>query len=460
MRELGCRLNGIKDLSPAGRGEGEGGVFAMKRLNHAKTVFDVLKERGFIEKVTDEEKLPEILKGKVTCYIGFDPTASSFHVGNLVPIMALAHMQRHGHRPISLVGGGTGLVGDPSGKDEMRQILTYEEIAKNGEAQKRQFSRFLDFTNDKALLLNNADWLTKLNYIDFLRDIGVHFSVNRMLAAESVKIRLESGLSFIEFNYQLLQAYDFWYQFKYYDCLIQMGGSDQWGNIVAGIDLIRRLEGKQAYGITFPLIMTADGRKMGKTEKGAVWLDPDRTSPYEYYQFWINTDDRDVKRFLALFTFLPMEEIQEKYGRLEGADLREVKGELAYRATEIVHGKEEAEKARNASRAVFGSLRAVESPDQAKFEISQIPQDDGIPTVYVPAEKLTEEIPAFKLFSETTSLCASGSEARRLIEQGGAYINDKKVDRFDDLIKLEDNMRLRAGKKKFMRIKVLDKILK
>ncbi|MDP2972991.1 MAG: tyrosine--tRNA ligase, partial [Deltaproteobacteria bacterium] len=318
-----------------------------------KTVFAIFKERGFVEQVTDEKKVPEILEGRVTCYIGFDPTASSFHVGNLVPIMSLAHMQRHGHRPIALVGGGTGLVGDPSGKDEMRQVLTYEEINKNAEAQKKQFSRFLDFSEDRALLLNNAEWLTRLNYIDFLRDIGVHFSVNRMLATESIKIRLETGLSFIEFNYQLLQAYDFWHLFKNYNCLIQMGGSDQWGNIVAGIDLIRRLEGRQAYGVTFPLIMTADGRKMGKTERGAIWLDPERTSPYEYYQFWINTDDRDVKRFLALFTFLPMEEVEE-YGKLRGAEIRKAKEILAFEATKIIHGENEAEKARDASKSVFG----------------------------------------------------------------------------------------------------------
>jgi len=411
-----------------------------------KTVYDVLKERGFIEQVTDENEIRKILKEKVTCYIGFDPTASSFHVGNLVPIMSLAYMQRHGHRPIPLVGGGTGLVGDPSGKDEMRQILTYEEINKNAETQKKQFARFLDFSEDKALLLNNADWLTKLNYIDFLRDIGVHFSVNRMLATESIKIRLETGLSFIEFNYQLLQAYDFWYLFKYHNCLIQMGGSDQWGNIVAGIDLIRRLEGKQAYGITFPLIMTADGKKMGKTEKGAVWLDPQRTSPYEYYQFWINTDDRDVKRFLALFTFLPMEKVEE-YGKLEGADLRKGKEILAFEATKIVHGKEKAEKARNASRALF---------------FKEEWDDDAIPTTTIPADRFLEGIPAFKLF-EMVSLCTSGSEARRLIEQGGAYINDKRVERFDELIRLEDaslkdkTLKLRAGKKKFHRIKILDK---
>lgn len=424
-----------------------------------KTVFDVFEERGFIDQVTDEGKLRELLQEKVTCYIGFDPTASSFHVGNLVPIMSLAHMQQHGHQPIALVGGGTGLVGDPSGKDEMRQILRYEEINQNAEAQKKQFSYFLDFSEDRALLLNNADWLTKLNYIDFLRDIGVHFSVNRMLASESVKIRLEAGLSFIEFNYQLLQAYDFWYLFKYHNCLIQMGGSDQWGNIVAGIDLIRRLEGKQAYGITFPLIMTADGRKMGKTEKGAVWLDSQRTSPYEYYQFWINTDDRDVKRFLALFTFLPMEQV-EKYGELKGAELRKAKEILAFEATKIVHGEEEAIKAGNASRNIFGRGKFEIPSIQMKGEGRQLLDDDAIPTTYVPIEKSNKEIPAFKLFSETASLCASGSEARRLIEQGGAYINDKKVERFDDLIKLEDNMKLRAGKKKFKLIKILDKNLK
>jgi len=417
----------------------------MERIK-TKTVFDVFLERGFIEKVTDEEKVPKILEGKVTCYIGFDPTASSFHVGNLVPIMSLAHMQRHGHQPITLVGGGTGLVGDPSGKDEMRQILTYEEIAQNAETQKKQFSQFLNFSEERALLLNNADWLTKLNYIDFLRDIGVHFSVNRMLATESVRIRLETGLSFIEFNYQLLQAYDFWYLFKHHDCLIQMGGSDQWGNIVAGIDLIRRLEGKQAYGITSPLIMTADGRKMGKTEKGAVWLDSQRTSPYEYYQFWINTDDRDVKRFLALFTFLPMGEVEE-YGKLEGADIRKAKEILAFEATKIVHGEEEANKTSATSRALFSK---------------EGEEEESVPTTYLPIERFIEGIPAFKLF-ETSTLCTSGSEARRLIEQGGAYINGKKVEKFDELVNLENvnkeskSVRLRAGKKKFHRIKILDK---
>jgi tyrosyl-tRNA synthetase len=416
----------------------------VRHMEQKKTVYDILEERGFIEQVTDEGKLREVLKGKVTCYIGFDPTASSFHVGNLVPIMSLAHMQKHGHRPIALVGGGTGLVGDPSGKDEMRQILTYEEIAQNAETQKKQFSRFLDFSKDRALLLNNADWLTKLNYIDFLRDIGVHFSVNRMLATESVKIRLETGLSFLEFNYQLLQAYDFWYLFKHDNCLIQMGGSDQWGNIVAGIDLIRRLEGKQAYGITFPLIVTADGKKMGKTEKGAIWLDPKQTSPYEYYQFWINTDDRDVERFLALFTFLSMEEVKG-YGELKGADMRKGKEILAFEATKIIHGEEGAKKARAASRALFSKEGADE---------------DSIPVTFLERDQFIQGIPIFKLF-EITGLCTSGSEARRLIEQGGGYLNDKRLEKFDLIIKLDDFERhgilLRAGKKKFHRIKFIDK---
>jgi tyrosyl-tRNA synthetase len=411
-------------------------------MEHEKTVYDVFIERGFIEQVTDESNLRQLLKGKVTCYIGFDPTASSFHVGNLVPIMSLAHMQRHGHRPIALVGGGTGLVGDPSGKDEMRQIITKKEIRQNAAAQRKQFARFLDFSKDQALLLNNADWLTKLNYIDFLRDIGVHFSVNRMLATESVKIRLETGLSFIEFNYQLLQAYDFWHLFKHYDCLIQMGGNDQWGNIVAGIDLIRRLEGEQAYGITFPLMMTADGKKMGKTEKGAVWLDPLRTSPYDYYQFWINTDDRDVKRFLALFTFLPMEEV-EKHGDLKGADIRKAKEILAFEATKIIHGDKEAIKARDASRSLFSQREGGEQ---------------SIPTKVMGREEFVKGIPVFKLF-EVAGLCTSGSEARRLIEQGGGYLNRKRVEKFDLLVKLEDfdeknELLLRAGKKKFYRVKI------
>ena len=268
-----------------------------------KNVYDILEERGFIEQSTEAAACRQLLENPSTCYIGFDPTAPSLHVGSLLPIMSLAHMQRCGHRPIALVGGGTALVGDPSGKTEMRQMLSREEIDANGEKLKVQLSRFIDFEAGRAMLVNNADWLAPLNYIEFLRDIGRHFSVNRMLSAESYKMRLETGLSFIEFNYMLLQAYDFLLLFDDYDCHIQMGGSDQWGNIVAGVDLVRRMRQKTVYGITFPLITTASGEKMGKTAQGAVWLDAELTSPYEYYQYWINTEDQDVARFLGVFYF-------------------------------------------------------------------------------------------------------------------------------------------------------------
>ena len=318
-----------------------------------KSVYDVFRERGFIEQITDEPLIRDLLEQEhITCYIGFDPTATSLHIGSLVPIMSLAHMQRHGHRPIALVGGGTGLIGDPSGKTEMRQILTREQIDHNARCLQKQLSRYLDFGEGKAILLNNADWLTQLNYIEFLRDIGRHFSVNRMLAAESYRIRLEKGLNFIEFNYMLLQAYDFLYLFQHYGCLLQMGGNDQWGNMVAGIDLIRRVEGKTAFSMTFPLITTSQGHKMGKTEKGTVWLDAELTSPYEYYQYWINTEDADVERFLALFTFLPMEEITEVKA-LTDARLNMAKAVLAFEATKITHGEEAAVAAWKASAEAF-----------------------------------------------------------------------------------------------------------
>jgi tyrosyl-tRNA synthetase len=276
-------------------------------------VIDILQERGFIEQTTHEKELRDYIEsGDVACYIGFDPTASSLHVGSLVPIMSLAHMQRQGHRPIALIGGGTGLVGDPSGKTEMRQLLTPEMVELNAQGIKKQLSRFVDFSDDKAIMVNNADWLIKLEYIPFLRDFGRHFSVNRMLKAESYKMRLESeeGLNFIEFNYMLLQAYDFLELYDHYGCSLQMGGSDQWGNIVAGVELVRRVRQKTVFGMTFPLVTTSSGEKMGKTAQGAVWLDPDKTSPYEYYQYWINTHDKDVIRFLTLFTFLPISEIR------------------------------------------------------------------------------------------------------------------------------------------------------
>ncbi|MGB2688594.1 MAG: tyrosine--tRNA ligase [Desulfobacterales bacterium] len=439
-------------------------------------LLEVLQERGFIEQTTHEKELKDYLEaGKATCYIGFDPTASSLHVGSLVPIMSLAHMQRHGHRPIALVGGGTGLVGDPSGKTEMRKLLTAEMVDKNSIGIKKQLSRFLDFKEDKALMVNNADWLTKLEYIPFLRDIGRHFSVNRMIKAESYKIRLESeeGLNFIEFNYMLLQAYDFLELFDHYDCRLQMGGSDQWGNIVAGIELVRKVRQETVFGITFPLITTSSGAKMGKTAEGAVWLDSDKTSPYDYYQYWINTDDRDVARFMALFTFLPMDEIK-KLGKLSGADLNSAKVVLAFESTRIAHGEQEALKAYYAAERMFG-VRVVpeeiagsssvprngsESNNVSSLESEKIAIEalDSIPQSHIEEDLLKEGIPAFKLYHQV-KLQHSSSAARRLIEQGGAYINGQRVTSFDYLLTTDDivdfEIILRAGKKRYHKLKVI-----
>ena len=411
-------------------------------MQNKKNVFFILKERGFIEQVTDERKTIEVLDSPITCYIGFDPTAQSFHVGNLVPLMALAHMQSCGHRPIVVMGGGTGLIGDPSGKQQMRQLLSEEEIETNLERLKQQVSRFIDFSDSKALMLNNAKWLKELRYLDFLRDIGRHFSVNKMLSYETYKKRLETGLNFIEFNYMLLQAYDFLYLYRNYNCILQMGGNDQWGNILAGIDLVRRLEGTTVYGITFPLITTASGAKMGKTERGAIWLDAKRTSPYEFYQYWINVDDKDVEKFLRLFTFLPLSEI-ERFKNLKDKDIREAKEILAFETTKIIHGEEEAKKVRDASYKLF---------------YQKVSDSDSIPTTFISQERLKNGIPAFVLFREV-GLCSSGSEARRLIQSGGAYINEKKVKQFDQLIGEQDIdnrgiILLRVGKKNFHRILV------
>jgi len=409
-----------------------------------KNVYDIFKERGFIEQATDEDMLREVLAKPITCYIGFDPTAKSLHVGSLLPIMSLAHMQREGHRPIALVGGGTSLVGDPSGKDEIRPVMTREEIDSNAQGIKKQLSRFIDFTHGKALMLNNADWLVPLNYIDFLRDIGRHFSVNRMLAAESYRQRLESGLSFLEFNYMLLQAYDFWHLFKNYSCVLQMGGNDQWGNILAGADLTKRIEGKTIHALTFPLITTADGHKMGKTHRGAIWLDPELTSPYEYYQYWVNIHDRDVRRFLSYFTFLPMHEI-EGLSRLKGEGLRKAKEVLAYEATKICHGQEAANKSRGAARQLFGQ--------------DVVEDIESIPAYSMTGDDLGEGIEAYILFKDTR-LCATRSEARRLISQGGAYVNGKRIPSFETKIGPDDiqnnTILLRAGKKKYLRVCIQD----
>ena len=405
-----------------------------------ENIFDILEERGFVEQVTDRELVREQLKNPTTFYVGFDPTGKSLHVGHLLPIMAIAHMQRSGHRPVALVGGGTAMVGDPSGKTEMRPILTRAEIKDNAEGIKKQLSRFIDFSGDKAIMTDNSDWLAGLNYIDFLRDIGRHFSVNRMLAAESYKARLKTGLNFIEFNYMLLQAYDFWHLFNNYDCRLQMGGNDQWGNILAGADLTRRLNSEIVHGLTFPLITTSSGVKMGKTHKGAIWLDPELTSPYDYYQFWINQEDGDIRRFLAFFTFLPMDEVK-KLAALEGSDIRCAKEVLAFEATMLCHGQEEAEKAKNAAKQLFGGGSAEMSESVPGFKIDQTDLEKGIQ--------------AYILF-EMAGLCKTRSDARRLISQGGGYINDNTVKSFDQIIgpddAANDSILLRAGKKRYVRV--------
>jgi len=427
-----------------------------------KSAYDILKERGFVEQVTDETLIRKFFaEGPVTCYIGFDPTATSLHIGSLVPIMSLAHMQQSGNKPIALVGGGTGLIGDPSGKTEMRQVLTREQIDYNANCLKQQLSKYIDFSDGKALLLNNADWLTKLNYIDFLRDVGRHFSVNRMLAAESYKIRMEKGLNFIEFNYMILQGYDFLYLFQHYGCALQMGGNDQWGNMLAGTELIRKIAAKDAHAVTFPLITTSLGQKMGKTEKGTVWLDGALTSPYEYYQYWVNCDDADVERFLKLFTFLPLEEISI-VKNLKDAQLNMAKAVLAFEATRITHGTPAAEDAWRASAEAFHS-RPV---DADMFPSSAIPR--------TAAASDTSAIPRYKISRKDletgVQICAtcakagltsSISETKRLIEQGGIYINDRQVKSIDEKLTAADfgnekEVRVRKGKKKYLIIETTD----
>lgn len=425
-------------------------------------VLDILQERGFIEQKTHDRELRDCLDQKgVTGYIGFDPTAASLHIGSLVPIMSLAHMQRQGHRPIALIGGGTGMVGDPSGKTEMRRLLTLETLKENSAGIKKQLSHFLDFSEGEALLLNNADWLTELKYIPFLRDIGRHFSVNRMIKAESYKIRLDSeeGLTFIEFNYMVLQAYDFLELFQHHDCKIQMGGSDQWGNIVAGVELVRRVHQATVFGITFPLITTSSGDKMGKTAKGAIWLDAAKTSPYDYYQYWVNTDDKDVSRFLALFTFLPMEEIR-RIEKLGGADLNDAKAVLAFEATRLAHGSQDALHAYRAAASMFGARKIAHDilPSSTIPRGDSNADDEIVPSSFLDAEILKAGIPAFKLFQQV-GLANSGAAARRLIEQGGAYINGARVESTDYLVTgadLDDQQTivLRSGKKRYHKIEL------
>ena len=403
----------------------------------AENVMDVLRERGFIAQTVYEDDLYKMLGSeKVTFYVGFDPTADSLHIGHYIPIMAMAHMQRAGHRPIALMGGGTGLVGDPSGKSELRKMLTREDVNHNVECIKKQMSRFLDFSDDKALIVNNADWLTNLNYIDFLREVGVHFSVNRMLTAECYKQRMEKGLTFLEFNYMLMQSYDFLELFRRYGCRVEMGGDDQWSNILSGADLIRRKEREPAFAMTFKLLLTHDGRKMGKTEAGALWLDPAKTTPYAFYQYWRNVDDQDVEKCLALLTFLPMDEVC-RLGALQGSEINEAKKVLAYEVTKLVHGEEEAQAAAKASEALFGAGAMAGAVPTT--EISTLEGCKRVIDLMVKA-----------------GLCKSLGEGRRLIAGGGVYVNDDKVTEPDQEVSEKDfgteGLMIRKGKKAFHRI--------
>lgn len=408
---------------------------------------EVLQERGFIKQCTDFEGLSSRMDaGPVTFYVGVDPTGRSIHIGHMVPFFAMHHLQEAGHNPIALVGGGTSLIGDPSGKSEMRKMLTIEQIRENSASLKAQLGTVVDFKpqegtgKGRAIMLNNYDWLGSLNYIEFLRDIGKHFSVNRMLTFESYRQRLERGLSFIEFNYQLLQSFDFLTLYRNHRCTLQIGGDDQWGNIVAGIELIRKLEGAESYGLTFNLITRADGHKMGKSEKGAVFLDPELFSPYDFYQYWRNVNDADVIRFMKLFTFLPLEEIAgyEK----AGVNINEAKERLAFEQTKIIHGIGEAEKARDAARSMFGGAPSADAKE-------------GLPSITIAKETLDAGIGAIELFA-MTDLCKTNSDARRLIEQGGAMIQDRKVEDVRQVIDAswaaQGEMILRAGKKRYFRV--------
>jgi len=402
-------------------------------------VLQALRERGFIQQCTDDEALSKRLTGgSVVYYCGFDATATSLHCGSLMPIMAMAHLQRAGHTPIAIIGGGTTMVGDPSGKTEMRKMLTPAEIEENGRGILSQLQRYLDLDGQRGLFLNNADWLLQLNYIEFLREIGRHFRVNEMLRSEAYRLRLEreDGLSFIEFNYQILQAYDFLTLARERDCTLQIGGDDQWGNIVAGIELIRRVNGNEAYGLTFPLITTSDGKKMGKTEKGALFLDPAVTTPYDFFQYWRNVTDADTGKFMLMFTFLPVSEIET----VMAGNINQAKERLAYEVTALIHGKEEAEKALAGARAAFGG-----GGDKA-----------SMPTVSIPRARFDAGIGVIDLFFEA-GLAGTKSDARRLVDQGGAVVADSAVTDVKAVIgasvlDADGETVLRAGKKKFVRV--------
>ena len=404
------------------------------------SVFDVLQERGFIAQVSHEEEIREMLeKEKITFYIGFDPTADSLHVGHFIALMAMAHMQRAGHRPIALLGGGTGMIGDPSGKDDMRKMLTPEFINHNIECFKKQMSKFIDFSDGKALMVNNGDWLLNLNYVNLLREVGTHFSVNHMLAAECYKKRWDKGLTFFEFNYMIMQAYDFYTLHKNYNCVLQMGGDDQWSNMLAGVELIRRKDQKPAFCITCKLLTTSDGRKMGKTEKGALWLDAEKCSPYDFYQYWRNVDDSDVEKCLALLTFLPMDEVR-RLGAYKDEKINDAKKVLAYEVTKLIHGQAEADKAVKATEALFGGGADM----------------DNVPTLEITeadkTAKLVDLLTAQKVFS-------SKREARQMIAQRGLYLNNAAVEDPEfaltpELFAKDGGVLIRKGKKKYYRIVV------
>ncbi len=381
-------------------------------------VYEELVARGLIAQATDEEKIKKMLtEEKVKFYIGFDPTADSLHVGHYVQIMVMAHMQRAGHTPIALFGGGTGMIGDPSGKSDMRKMLTREDIAHNISCFQKQMSKLIDFSDGKAIMVNNADWLGNLNYIDFLREVGVHFSVNRMLSFECYKQRLERGLSFFELNYMLMQSYDFLTLNRKYDCRLELGGDDQWSNIIGGVELCRKCDGKDVYGMTFKLLQTSDGRKMGKTEKGAVWLDPEKTSPYDFYQYWRNIDDADVINCMKMLTFIPVEQIEE-YAKWEGSEINKAKEILAYEVTKLIHGTEEADKAQAAARALF----------------SNNADSEHMPTTVLTAEDFVDGSISVIDALVKVGFAKSKGEARRLIQQGGVSVDDIKADSLDVVI--------------------------
>ncbi|MFI3230380.1 MAG: tyrosine--tRNA ligase [bacterium] len=405
-------------------------------------VYDVLLERGFIEQATHEKEIRELFeKESVSFYIGFDPTADSLTAGHFVTVMAMSHMQKSGHKPIALVGGGTGMVGDPSDRSDMRQMMENNTIEHNVECFKNQLSKFIDFNDDKAIMVDNADWLKNLNYIDFVREVGVHFSVNRMLTAECFKNRMEKGLSFFEFNYMLMQSYDFLELNRRYNCKMQLGGSDQWSNIIGGIELVRRMDQKDVYGLTFKLLTTSEGIKMGKTQKGAIWLDPNKTTPYEFYQYWRNVADSDVEKCLALLTFLPMEEVRQ-LGSLEGSEINKAKKVLAYELTKIVHSEEEAVKAQEASLALFAGGASGGS----------------IPSTKLDKSKFEEGINILELLFEL-KLVPSKAEARRLVQQGGIKVKEEKVDKIDYVVSLKDfdadnKVLIQKGKKVFHQVEI------